>query len=90
MTIGMGAVVLSRSRIGAGAIVAAGALVPEEAEVRPGALVMGVPAQEKRLLDEAERAASAENAARYVRNAAQYRESAAGVGTVREGDAGGD
>ena len=73
VTIGMGAVVLSRARIGAGAIVAAGAVVPEDAEVRPGALVMGVPAREKRLLSDRERAASAENAARYVRNAARYR-----------------
>ena len=73
VTIEMGAVVLSRSRIGAGAIVAAGAVVAEDAEVRTGVLVMGVPAREKRLLDDAERAASAENAARYVRNAAHFR-----------------
>ena len=93
VTIGMGAVVLSRSRIGAGAIVAAGALVPEDAEVRPGALVMGVPAREKRPLDDAEQAASAENAARYVRNAARYRgvgeASPALVGVGSEGDGGG-
>ncbi len=73
VTIGMGAVVLSRSRIGAGAIVAAGAVVPEDAEVRPGVLVMGVPAREKRLLTDAERQASADNAARYVANAARFR-----------------
>ena len=85
VTIGMGAIVLSRSRIGAGAIVAAGAVVPEDAEVRPGALVMGVPAREKRLLDEAERAASVENAARYVRNAARYRASPQPAGAGAEG-----
>jgi carbonic anhydrase/acetyltransferase-like protein (isoleucine patch superfamily) len=72
VTIGMGATVLSRSAIGAEAIVAAGALVPEDAVVAAGALVMGVPAREKRLLTEAERAASRENAHRYVRNAAMY------------------
>ena len=49
MTIGMGAVVLSRSEIGAEAIVAAAALVPEEAVVASGALMMGVPAREKRI-----------------------------------------
>lgn len=72
VTIGMGAVVLSRSTIGAEAIVAANALVPEDATVAPGALVMGVPARERRLLTAEERAASRDNALRYVRNAAQY------------------
>ncbi|MGH2616633.1 MAG: gamma carbonic anhydrase family protein [Thermomicrobiales bacterium] len=72
VTIGMGAVVLSRSTIGVEAIVAAGALVPEDAIVASGALVMGVPAREKRLLSAEERAASRENALRYVRNAAKH------------------
>lgn len=69
VTIGMGAVVLSRSTIGAEAIVAASALVPEDARVAEGALVMGVPAKERRQLTPDERAASRENALRYVRNA---------------------
>ena len=73
VTIGMGAVVLSRSSIGTEAIVAAAALVPEDAVVSAGALVMGVPAREKRLLSQEERAASRENARRYVRNASKYR-----------------
>jgi carbonic anhydrase/acetyltransferase-like protein (isoleucine patch superfamily) len=72
-TIGMGAVVLSRSIIGEEAIVAAGALVPEDAVVAAGALVMGVPARERRQLASEERAASRENARRYVLNAAKYR-----------------
>jgi carbonic anhydrase/acetyltransferase-like protein (isoleucine patch superfamily) len=72
VTIGMGAVVLSRSQIGTEAIIAAAALVPEDAIVAPGALMMGVPAREKRLLSDAERAASRENALRYVRNAAAH------------------
>jgi carbonic anhydrase/acetyltransferase-like protein (isoleucine patch superfamily) len=72
VTIGMGAVVLSRSRIGTEAIVAASALVPEDAEVAAGALVMGVPARERRSLTAEERAASRENAFRYVRNAVLY------------------
>ena len=74
VTVGMGAVVLSRSSIGTEAIVAAAALVPEDAVVPAGALVMGVPAREKRLLSDEERAASRENARRYVRNAARYRD----------------
>ncbi|MDQ2652385.1 MAG: gamma carbonic anhydrase family protein [Chloroflexota bacterium] len=72
VTIGMGAVVLSRSTIGQEAIVAAAALVPEDAVVPPGALVMGVPAREKRQLTPEERLKSRENAARYVRNAVLY------------------
>ena len=80
VTIGMGAVVLSRSAIGAEAIVAAAALMPEDAVVAAGALVMGVPAREKRLLSIEERAASRENARRYVRNAARYRVAVAEAG----------
>ena len=83
VTIGMGAVVLSRSSIGDEAIVAAGALVPEDAVVESGALVMGVPARERRQLMPEERAASRENARRYVRNAVKYR---AIVGVTTNGD----
>jgi carbonic anhydrase/acetyltransferase-like protein (isoleucine patch superfamily) len=79
----MGAVVLSRSEIGAEAIVAAAALVPEESVVAAGTLVMGVPAREKRSLLEEERMASRENALRYVRNAAAHRDSHVEVGTRR-------
>ena len=79
----MGAVVLSRSEIGAEAIVAAAALVPEDAVVASGALMMGVPACEKRALSDEERTASRENARRYVRNAAAYGDSPVGVGAER-------
>ncbi|HKH27605.1 MAG TPA: gamma carbonic anhydrase family protein [Sphingomicrobium sp.] len=79
VTVGMGAVVLSRSEIGAEAIIAAAALVPEDAVVASGALMMGVPAREKRSLSDAERAASRENAHRYVRTAAAHRLAVAGA-----------
>lgn len=72
VTIGMGAVVLSRSVIGAEAIIAAAALVPEDGQVASGALVMGVPARERRMLSAEERSASRENARRYVRLAVKY------------------
>ena len=72
VTIGMGAIVLSRSTIGDGAIVAAGAVVAEDAVVAPAALVMGVPAKERRLLDEAGLRRSLDNAERYVRNRARF------------------
>jgi carbonic anhydrase/acetyltransferase-like protein (isoleucine patch superfamily) len=45
--------------------------------------MMGVPAREKRALSDEERTASRENARRYVRNAAAYRDSAVGVGAGR-------
>lgn len=48
--IGMGAIVLQRARIGAGAMLAAGSVVPERMEVAPGVLVAGVPAEEKKQL----------------------------------------
>lgn len=80
VTIGMGAVVLSRSTIGAEAIVAANALVPEDAKVAAGSLVMGIPARERRQLSPDERAASRENALRYVRNAARYKLDAEALG----------
>lgn len=73
VTVGMGAVVLSRSSVGDEAIVAAGALVAEDAVIPAGVLVMGIPARERRTLAPEERAASRENALRYVRNAAKYR-----------------
>lgn len=78
VTVGMGAVVLSRSTIGEEAFVAAGALVAEDSVVATGTLVMGVPARERRELTPEERAASRENALRYVRNAAKHR--AVGIG----------
>lgn len=83
VTIGMGAVVLSRSTVGQEAIVAAAALVPEDAIVPAGALVMGVPAREKRQLTPGERSSSRENAARYVRNAALYMQEALTMGDER-------
>lgn len=80
VTIGMGAIVLSRSTIGKEAIVAAGAVVAEDAVVASGALVMGVPAREKRMLSAEERAASRENARRYVRNASNHQAALPDVG----------
>lgn len=53
--VGMGAIVMSYTRIGAGAMIAAGALVPERVEVPPGAVMVGVPARERERLDDAQR-----------------------------------
>jgi len=54
--VGMGAIVMSYSRIGADAVIAAGALIAERAEVPPGAVMVGVPAKERSQLEENQRA----------------------------------
>ncbi|MDQ3226358.1 MAG: gamma carbonic anhydrase family protein [Chloroflexota bacterium] len=54
--VGMGAIVMSYSRVGPGAVIAAGALVSERVEVPAGAVMVGVPAKERSRLDESQRA----------------------------------
>ena len=48
--VGMGAIVLQRARLGAGAVLAAGAVLSERREIGPGMLAAGVPAVEKKPL----------------------------------------
>lgn len=52
--IGMGAVILSRARIGLHSIIAAGSVVPEGMQVPPRSLVMGVPGKIVRHVTEEE------------------------------------
>lgn len=73
VTIAMGAIVLSRSRIGAGAVIAAGAVVAEGYQVEPGALMAGVPAVMKQSLNSERRKQLAAIGALYVENAAKFR-----------------
>ncbi len=54
--VGMGAVLLSRCEIGPDTIIGARALITEETKMPGGSLVLGMPAQVKRPLTEAERA----------------------------------
>jgi carbonic anhydrase/acetyltransferase-like protein (isoleucine patch superfamily) len=54
--IGMGAILLNGSCVGAGSIVAAGTLLVEGQKVPPRSLVMGSPGKVKRLLTQAETA----------------------------------
>jgi carbonic anhydrase/acetyltransferase-like protein (isoleucine patch superfamily) len=54
--IGMGAILLSGSKIGRGSIVAAGALVPEGMAILAGSVVSGVPAKVRREVTDADRA----------------------------------
>jgi carbonic anhydrase/acetyltransferase-like protein (isoleucine patch superfamily) len=72
--IGMGAILLNRSRVGAGSIVAAGAVVREDSVVPPGSLVAGVPAVVKRPLTDDEAARIRRNARDYASRAQQYRQ----------------
>jgi len=64
--IGMGAILLNGSHVGAGSIVAAGALLVEGQKVPPRSLVMGSPGKVKRLLTQAEIADIQKYADRYV------------------------
>lgn len=43
--VGIGAIVLSRARIGRGSIIGAGAVVLEDAEIPPNSLVVGIPGE---------------------------------------------
>ena len=72
--VGMGAVLLSRCRIGDDTIIGARALVTEETEIPPGSLALGMPAQVKRPLTEAEKARILVSASHYVEHAARYAE----------------
>ncbi len=70
--IGMGAILLDGSRIGAGSLVGAGALVTPGTHIPPGSLVLGAPAVVKRQLTAAERAQIAASAAHYVELTGRY------------------
>jgi carbonic anhydrase/acetyltransferase-like protein (isoleucine patch superfamily) len=78
--VGMGAVILSRSTIADEVLVAAGAVVPEEMLVRAGTLVAGVPAKEKRELDDRNRARLKLGADHYLEYGRRFRASLARAG----------
>lgn len=73
--IGIGAIVLDGVRVGAGSIVGAGSVVTKD--VPPRSLVVGVPAQVRRQVSEAEAADLIEHAQRYEKLARVH----AGTGT---------
>ena len=72
VTIAMGAIVLSRSRIGRGAVIAAGAVVTEGCHVEPGALMAGIPAVKKATLNPERREQLAAIAGLYGENARRF------------------
>jgi len=71
--IGIGAIVLSGSKVGRGSIIAAGALVKEGFEVPPRSLVVGVPGRVVRSLTSEESDRVANNWRAYVEYAEAYR-----------------
>jgi len=72
--IGIGAVVLNGARIGSHCIIGAGALIPEGKVIPDGSLVVGMPGQIKRPIDDAARQRLELSALHYVHNARRYRE----------------
>jgi carbonic anhydrase/acetyltransferase-like protein (isoleucine patch superfamily) len=76
--IGISAVVLNHARIGRNCLVGAGTLITEGKEIPDGSLVLGSPGRVVRKLEAEEIAAIKENANRYVRKSAHYRENLRG------------
>jgi carbonic anhydrase/acetyltransferase-like protein (isoleucine patch superfamily) len=70
----MGAIIMSYSKIGAGAVIAAGALVSERVEVAPGSVMVGVPAKERPRLDESQQRHLDQINMRYVEVSRIYKE----------------
>jgi len=72
--IGIGAIVLSRSRVGAGAIVGAGSVVLEGTRIPPRMLAVGVPARVVRPVTARDLAYIKRWVKKYVRLAKSYKE----------------
>lgn len=71
--VGMGAIVLSHSRIGAGSVIASGALVTERTVIPPGSLVVGMPGRGVREVDEELRSRVEMTVASYARLKEEHR-----------------
>jgi carbonic anhydrase/acetyltransferase-like protein (isoleucine patch superfamily) len=70
--VGMGAVLLSRSRVGPDVIIGARALVTEDTQVPPGVLALGMPARPLRPLTPEERSRILLSAEHYQEYAKRY------------------
>lgn len=70
--VGMGAIVLSYSTIGANAVIAAGALIAERVEVPEGVVMVGVPAKPRDRLGPEQEERLASIPARYVDIRGEY------------------
>ena len=72
--VGMGAIMLQRSRLGAGSLLAAGAVLGEGSEIPPGHLAAGVPATIKKPLGGSSGRWVGMAAQKYQERAVTYRE----------------
>lgn len=70
--VGMGAVLLSRCRIGEDTIIGARALVTEEVDIPPGSLAVGMPGRVRRHLTDQEREHIMVSAQHYMEYSRQY------------------
>ncbi len=70
--VGMGAIVLSYSTVGANAVIAAGALIAERVEVPEGVVMVGVPAKPRDRLGQEQERRLASIPARYVGVRGEY------------------
>lgn len=70
--VGIGATILSRCRVGKGALIAAGAVVLEGTEIPPHTLWAGCPARQIKELSEEQRERLAATYRHYVNNAAAF------------------
>jgi carbonic anhydrase/acetyltransferase-like protein (isoleucine patch superfamily) len=77
--IGMNAVVLNRSTVGANAVVAAGSVVLEDQEIPASTLAAGAPAKVKKQLEGSAKTWSEISSNAYVRLTKEYREQGIGV-----------
>lgn len=70
--IGMGAIVMNRSRIGKGSVIAAGSVILENTEIPPYSLVAGIPGKVKRTLYPGSEKETNRAAMHYVEKAGHY------------------
>ena len=71
--IGIQAVILNGAKIGKNCLVAAGAVVKENAVFEDGSLIVGAPAEAKRIMTPEQQARLSKNTAFYVKNAERFR-----------------
>ncbi|HSR23442.1 MAG TPA: gamma carbonic anhydrase family protein [Candidatus Eisenbacteria bacterium] len=71
--VGMGCIMLQRSRLGAGSMLAAGSVLGEGREVPPGHLAAGAPAEVKKPLSGSSASWVTGNAEKYQQNAHRFR-----------------
>ena len=72
--VGMGAIVMDGTEIGARSVIGAGALVTQHQKIPPGSLVLGSPARVVRLLTEEEQRKNRKLADKYIHMARFHRE----------------